>query len=106
MHSKPDIVKKIALERMERLFELADEMERKDGEEERRLAKRYTALLKKISMHYKVTMPKAIKNRICSKCGSILIPGFNCTVQIASSKGYVVYTCKCGEEKHILYKGS
>ncbi len=106
MHSKQNIIKRIALERMERLFYLATGMEKEDGEEGRRLARRYTELLKKISTHYKIPMPKSMKNRICSGCGSVLMPGLNCSVRVASSKGYVAYACECGREKHIFYKGS
>ncbi len=104
MHSKPDIVKKIALERMERLFELASEKEASGSDDDNRLARRYTTLLKKIGMHYKVQLPKRIKNSICSGCGAVLIPGKNCTVRMASSEGYAVYKCECGKEKHIFYR--
>ncbi len=106
MHSKPSIVKRIALERIEKLFELAAEKEAGGGEDGMRLAKRYTRLLKKIGMHYKVPLPKRIKNGICSGCGAVLIPGRNCTVRMASSEGYAVYKCECGNEKHIFYRRS
>lgn len=92
------LVKKIANERIYLLFELAK------NEPDAELSRRYTKLIKLIGEHYKIRLPKELKNNICSKCSSILIPGKSLSVRIASSKGYIVYKCRnCGAEKHIHY---
>ena len=104
MLKKNPVIKEIATWRMQRLFSLASERTKKNGSDSERLAKRYVNIAKEISSHYKVKMPKEIKNAICSNCSNVLVPGLNCRVRLASSKRYVAYVCECGEEKHIFYK--
>ena len=92
------VVKKIAAERIERLFELAEQA--KDPE----LARRYLYMLKQIHTHYKVPIPKYLDNRICRGCGTVLVPGKNVMIRVASSKRYVIYKCNnCGKERHLNY---
>ena len=45
-----------------------------------------------------------MKTEVCGSCDSVLIPGINCSVRLASSYGYIVYRCKCGAEKHVMYR--
>ncbi|MGI0141285.1 MAG: ribonuclease P protein component 4 [Candidatus Micrarchaeales archaeon] len=104
MLKKDPVILEIATWRMQQLFLLAANRAKKKDDESRRLSRRYLKLLKEISSHYKVRMPNQIKNSICKNCGNLLIPGLNCKVRLASSKGYLVYTCECKEEKHIFYK--
>jgi len=92
-------IKKIALERIEILFEEAKKIIKEDKE----LSRKYVERLLLIAKHYKVRLPKEIKNYICKKCKSVLIPGYNATVRV-THKGYVVIKCECGEEKHIFLK--
>ncbi|MDE1827766.1 MAG: ribonuclease P [Candidatus Micrarchaeota archaeon] len=101
---KDPIVREVATWRIQRLFELASAETRKGEKESLRLSKRYVRIAKSISSHYKVRMPDKVRNSICKGCGSILIPGLNCKVRLASSKRYIIYLCSCGEEKHIFYK--
>lgn len=92
------VVKKIANERIYILFDLA----KKEPDPE--LSKRYMKLIKQICEHYRIRLPKELKNNICKKCNLLLIPGKNLSVRLASSNGYIVYKCKnCGTEKHIHY---
>src|SRR4029077_8251643 len=92
------LVKRIAAERVQILFDMANREMQHDPD----LAKDYIKILDKISVHYKVKLPKEIKNRICKVCKSLLVPGFNATVKIASKNRYVIYRCSnCGTEKHI-----
>lgn len=99
------IMKDIAIERIERLFSLAKDRTVLGDAESKRLAKRYVGMAKRISTHYRVPLPKMVKNSVCKKCGAVLIAGLNCSVRVASSKRYMVYKClECGEEKHIFYK--
>ncbi len=101
---KNNLVKEIAKDRVEKLLKFAEERALENTEASKKLSKRYVQLARKISMHYKVSIPKELKNRICKKCNNFLIPGINCSVRLASSKRFLVYKCECGAEKHIFYK--
>jgi len=98
------LVSKIALGRIEILIRLAEEKMLENSVESGRLAKRYVRLANELSSHYKTSIPKKLKNKICNKCGNLLVPGINCKVRLASTQGYAVYACECGKEKHIFYK--
>ncbi len=98
-----ELAQKIAAERIGILFGLA---ERKAGSDSA-LSHRYVLMLKRIAAHYKVGLPKNIRNGICAKCNHVLVPGLNSTVRVVSSKGYMAYRCAgCGAEKHVFYKKS
>jgi ribonuclease P protein subunit RPR2 len=100
MDGKRDLVRKIALERIELLFGDA-EIALNDDES---LSKRYVKTMRKISSHYKVTIPKRMKDRICTNCDLVLMPGLNCRVRVVSSHRYVAYKCNgCGKEAHVHY---
>jgi ribonuclease P protein subunit RPR2 len=99
-----EIVGRIATKRIEILLDLAEKRTVERTPESKRLARRYTDLARRIREHYKVPAGEVVKRSVCKKCGNFLIPGINCSVRMASSKGYMVYVCECGEEKHIFYK--
>lgn len=100
MDGKRDLIKKMALERIVILFDNAERVVKSDGA----LSKKYVAVLRKISSHYKVTIPKKLRDHICSRCGIILVPGLNCQVRVVSAHRYVAYKCNsCGRESHIHY---
>ncbi|MEM3373924.1 MAG: ribonuclease P protein component 4 [Candidatus Woesearchaeota archaeon] len=80
-------VKKNAEKWIIRLFELAEKFFKKEP----KLSNRYIQLARKISMKYKVKIPKEFKRRFCKKCYSYLYPGINCRVRLCQSK--VVYYC-------------
>ncbi len=83
----------IARERIEKLFELADERVIDEPE----LADRYVELARKISMKYQVAIPSRLKRRFCGECGGFLKPGVNCSVRINSKNRTVNYHCeRCG----------
>jgi ribonuclease P protein subunit RPR2 len=95
------IVKEIAAERISILYDLA----REHASDDIRLSKECVKTLRRISAHYKVKIPKKLKEKICRSCNLVLIPGLTASVRIASGKGYVVYRCKeCGRERHIFYR--
>ena len=99
MEGRRSLIKEIAKERIEILFGLAEKQ--KDA----KLVGSYLSIMKRIQAHYKVGLPSRIKNRMCSGCGALLMPGLNCTTKIASSRGYVIYRCRaCGAENHVRYK--
>ena len=91
---------KIAEERIERLFELAD---KRIGEEDE-LANRYVELARKIGMREEVSIPSNLRKRFCSNCYIFLRPGYNCDVKVNSDKKKVEYKCrKCGNTDRYGY---
>ena len=70
------------------------------------LAKRYVGIAQDIVSHYKIPAGREMKAQVCAGCRSILIPGVNCSVRLASSYGYITYRCRCGEERHVAYRKS
>lgn len=84
--------RRIARERMEVLFDLA-EGEALRGRGAR--ADRYARRARRIGMRYNVPLPKAARLRLCRRCGSFLLPGKTATVRLRPSR--VVVTCRaCG----------
>jgi ribonuclease P protein subunit RPR2 len=84
---KPASQKKIASERIEILFKEADKAFKKD----QALANRYVTLARKISMRYKVPIPRVLKRKFCKHCYKYLMPGVNCRVR--TKKGKVIQYC-------------
>jgi len=64
---------KIALERVYRLFELAEQEFVLHPERSRR----YVELARKISMRNKAPIPAELKKLFCKKCGAFLVKGKN-----------------------------
>jgi RNase P subunit RPR2 len=97
------LLKEMAQERIGRLLSMAKartlEQRKSDA-----LSKRYVNIAKNIVSHYKMPKGKQMKAEVCSSCDSVLIPGINCSVRLASSYGYIVYRCRCGAEKHVIYR--
>lgn len=91
----------IARERIERLFELAEE---RTEEGENQLADRYVEIARNIGMRHNVSIPGELRRKFCSNCNSYLVPGKNCMVNIDSKKNLIVYRCEeCGEEDSYGY---
>jgi ribonuclease P protein subunit RPR2 len=89
------VSRKIAEERIGKLFELAD---RRMDEERPELADRYVELAKKIGMKYQVSLDSEQKRRVCGSCNRFLKPGVNCKVRINSKNNSINYHCNsCGE---------
>ncbi|MBI4145113.1 ribonuclease P [Candidatus Woesearchaeota archaeon] len=85
--SEKNVHRRIALERIDRLFELAQAI----FSREPALADRYVAIARKIQTRFKVRMPRELKGRFCKKCGAYWAPGK--TVRIRTREGKVVYFC-------------
>jgi len=89
---------KIAEERIQRLFVLADQRISEDRENAKQLADRYVEIARNIGMKYNVSIPAELRKRYCHECFSFLKPGFNCQVRINSKSNTVNYQCReCGE---------
>ena len=83
--------RKLGLERIERLFELAGEAFEKHPER----AHRNVRLARKIAMRYNIRMPKKYRIRFCSKCYKYLPP--NITHDKLKGKDMIVIRCvECG----------
>jgi ribonuclease P protein subunit RPR2 len=95
--SNQSLLSKIIKERIDKLFELAEENIKKHPERSRR----YISLARKLSTRYNFRMNKKIKNRFCKKCDSLFIPGYNVKVKLNSREGIVEYHCNCGVVKNI-----
>ena len=65
--------REIALERIYRLFELAEQEFEKHPER----SKRYVELARKIGTRNKATIPAELKKQFCKKCGCFLKKGKN-----------------------------
>lgn len=87
-------VEKISLERIYRLFELAETEFEKHPER----SKRYVELVRKIGTRNRVKIPKEFKEKFCKKCGAFLKKGKN--AEIVIEKGFERVVCKeCGFKK-------
>ncbi len=97
---KKRYAKKIAKERIEILFSMANKATKNN---EFDLARRYVDLILKISRKYKVRLKKEQKYRICKKCHTYLVPGK--TAKVRLKKGKVVVKCeRCGNYKRYPIK--
>lgn len=84
---KPFAERRIALQRIKTLLDKAKDVFKDD----KGLANRYVTLARKISMKYKVRIPRDYKRRFCKHCYKFLMPGVNCRVRLQGPK--VVYYC-------------
>ncbi len=73
---------KIGIERIKRLFALADSSFKKNPE----LSDRYVQLARKIGMRYNIRIPRELKRKICAKCHKYMVPGVSCTIRIKSGQ--------------------
>jgi ribonuclease P protein subunit RPR2 len=94
------VVKKIAVERIGILYDLAVATYNTDP----KLSSQYIKKLKRISAHYRIKLDNNMKRHICKRCGSLLVSGSNLSIKIASSKRLVLYKClNCGAETRLPY---
>ncbi len=80
-----DSNRKIALERIEILFELAEKAEDK-------LADRYVYLARKIAMRFNLKLPKTLKQKFCHHC-YIYFKLDRVTVRTNAKNKAIEYTC-------------
>lgn len=84
---------KIALERIKELF-----CEAENNEE---YANKYVDLARKISMRYKVPIPRELKRRFCKHCHSFFKNNF----RVRRNEKGIVYTClKCNKQMRFPIK--
>jgi len=92
--------RRVALERIEILFRLA-EQEAIQRRADR--ARRYVDLARRIGMRYNVRMPAALKRRFCKSCHTYFVPSLNARVRVG--RGHLVITCTaCGAVQRLPYR--
>ncbi len=87
--SKTPQTKKIARERIARLFELAGEKFAVHPD----LSDRYVEIARKIAMRQRVRIDREFRRQFCRHCSSFLVPGRTSRVRVHD--GNVVVTCLC-----------
>ncbi len=92
--SKSIKTKKIARERIARLFDLAGTA----FAECPQLSDRYIAIARKIAMRQRVRIEREYRRQFCRQCSSFLVPGRTSRVRVRDSR--VVVTClSCGKRR-------
>lgn len=76
--AKDKVIKRIALERIQILFNLGVGAIRR-GEYD--LAYRYGKLIHRISMRVRVKIPRNVKRWVCKHCKVIMVPGVNAKIR-------------------------
>lgn len=91
----PD-TRRIATQRVQTLFRLANETISEDPS----LAQRYVKIARKIAMAARIHLPKEYRRQVCRHCKSFILPGVNCRVRIKQRREpHVVITClNCGKQ--------
>ncbi len=99
MRRKKSQEKRIAQERVEILFELAEKEALKRNWAR---AGRYVELARTMGMRYNVPPGSAIRRRFCRSCGVFLLPSVTARIRIGDGK--VTYTClKCNRVNRFPY---
>lgn len=93
------VTKRIALQRIRKLFYLAKKIVHEDYP----LAQRYVDIARKVAMAARVRLPKEYRRLVCRHCKSFILPGFNSRVRIKQRREpHVVITClNCGGKMRI-----
>jgi len=94
--------KRIALQRIHRLFRLAKNVIHEDE----KLAQRYISIARRVSMASRVRIPREYRWQICKGCKKFILPGVNCRVRIQQHREpHVVITCGyCGKHTRFPMK--
>ena len=99
VHRKKSQERRIALERIETLFDMA---EREAVKRNWARSDRYVSLARKIGMRYNVTPGPELRRKFCRGCGTFLLPPTTARFRIGGGK--VVCTClKCGRVTRYPY---
>ncbi|MGM5480807.1 MAG: ribonuclease P protein component 4 [Nanobdellota archaeon] len=65
--------------------------QRKQLYSDKKLAQRYSDLIRRISMKFRLKLPREVKHSYCKHCKTVFIPGENCRIRLQGKK--VVYYC-------------
>jgi ribonuclease P protein subunit RPR2 len=98
---KPVWQQEIGMERIQRLFSLAD----KEFSKNPSRSHRYVSLARKIAMRYNIRLPPELKRRYCKKCYKYLKPSINCRVRTSAKQRAVTVAClECGHVMRHPYR--
>ena len=98
---KPEWQTKIAKERIEILFSLAE----KEFKEHPDRSKRYIELARKIGLRYNVRLSKDDKRKFCKICNTLLKPGISSKVRLDKSTKTINVKClNCEKISRFPYK--
>lgn len=91
--------RRVALQRVHRLFQLARVMIHEDEE----LAQRYVAIARRVAMASRVRIPREYGRHLCRGCKKLILPGVNCHVRVQPRREtHLVVTCgHCGAHLRI-----
>jgi len=90
----------IAKRRINQLFLMAEKMA---SSGDITLSNRYVEIARKISMRYKISIPKEFKRRVCKNCYKYLVQGLNCRIRIHRGK-LIIYCYNCKNYTRIPIK--
>jgi ribonuclease P protein subunit RPR2 len=87
-------LKRIALQRMQVLFQLAKE----NIDDRPDLAQRYVEIAKRIAMRTRLHLPREYRLHVCKHCKRFIVPGANARVRLQPRREpHVAITClHCG----------
>ena len=90
----PKNTRKIAAQRIETLYRVAQETVRDDPE----MAKRYVQLLRRIAQRTRTHLPLEVRRGICRKCDTVLVQGYNSRTRLRQRREpHIAITCQnCG----------
>jgi ribonuclease P protein subunit RPR2 len=97
--------RRFAKEKIERLAQARIEILWKQALQESKVrpeaARKQMLSARKIAQRARIKIPRDINRRVCSECGTILIPGDTCKVRVRHNRSrHVVVTCtECGNIK-------
>lgn len=98
---KPDWQTKIAKERIEILFRLAE----KEFKSHPERSKRYIELARKIGLRYNVRLYKDEKRKFCKNCNILLKPGMTSKIRLDKSTKTINVQClNCNKVYRYPYK--
>ncbi len=86
---KPEQYLKIAKERIQILFNLAEKEFKKHPER----SKRYVELARKIGLRYNVRLSREFKRKFCKNCNSLLVPSVTSKVRTDSNAKAITIKC-------------
>jgi ribonuclease P protein subunit RPR2 len=92
-------IKKVAEERIDLLFEYAEEQAFENNLE---LSRRYIVLARRIGMKYKIKLKPQYKILFCKNCNNFLLPGKTARVRLKNHKT-VIKCLKCNTYKRHPY---
>ncbi|WP_049923973.1 ribonuclease P protein component 4 [Halopiger djelfimassiliensis] len=89
----------IAVERIERLHDLARAAATADDDDR---ARYYVRLARRVAERNRLSLPRTFRRFTCDACDAYLRPGDNARVRLQD--GHVVVTCECGHHARYPYE--